>query len=96
MSWRNWSIEPIGVWFPKNIKEDQLFGMLEHVRSFRSDIPKEFGYEHVMLASKCWQMERDIKRGAYKRALESLKQILTNQMVGNNPGETPLSAANRN
>jgi hypothetical protein len=96
MSWRNWSIEPIGVWFPKNVKEDQLTGMLEHVRSFRSDIPKEFGYEHVMLASKCWQMERNIKRGAYKLALDVMQQILKSQIFTNNAARKISSASYRN
>jgi hypothetical protein len=82
MSWRNWSIEPIGSWLPSIIKEDQVTGMLENVRSCRSDIPKEFDNEHILFASQCLEMELNIKRGAYKLALERMDKILKSPLVG--------------
>jgi hypothetical protein len=82
MSWRNWSIEPLGSWLPSIIKEDQVTGMLENVRSIRSDIPNDFDYEHILFAHQCLEMELNIKRGAYKLALDRMDKILKSPLLG--------------
>lgn len=94
MSWGEWSLEPVGAHWPKSIKKDQIAVMLQEVSSLRQDIPSSLSTDHLLLASLCRELEQNINKCFYKKALGCMERILSNPLLAENREQGVAPAAN--
>ncbi|MBB3063184.1 hypothetical protein [Microbulbifer rhizosphaerae] len=81
MNWGRWTLEPIGVKLPTKVNDEDVIQMLQNIKQARSDIPGEFGIEHIRLASQVSQLENLIIRQKYKAALKNISTILKSPVI---------------
>ena len=89
-SWGRWSLEPIGVKLTEDDSEEALEARLERLRAARPAVPEGLGPAHLRLASGASQLERQIERGMFKRALSTMAELLASPLLA---GKAETAAA---
>ena len=77
MTWCRWSLEPVGVGMPANIKDEYLAQTIDAMRESRNDIPANFTAEDIKFAANCGELERLIQNKRFKTALNQIDRILS-------------------
>lgn len=83
MSWGRWGIEPIGASLLRSCTQKRLARILPEVREVRRIHEDDLTIDHVHLARECRLLERECMRGKYRGALEHMRKILANPLLGN-------------
>lgn len=81
MTWGKWTLEPIGAALPGGIKNDTLEGFVRSVSRARSDVPAEFGTDHMKLAGSAYELEQLIQSNLIKGALGCAATLLDNPLL---------------
>ena len=82
MTWQRWKIEQVGVGLPSNLSDDELQSILDTVCKSRKLASTSLTKDHLQLASDCDEMEKSINRDAYNRAIELMRRIANNPVIG--------------
>lgn len=75
MTWGRWKLEPLGAMLPPGISDKQLQTLLKSAREQRTDIPRELDVPDLRYVSACWNLDRLIRAGRYKAALNEMAAI---------------------
>jgi hypothetical protein len=94
MTWGKWTLEPIGAALPGGIKTNVLEGIVGSLHRTRSDIPAEFGTDHMQLAGSAYDLEQAIQANLLKSALQTTARLLESPLLAGDGkrSETPVQA----
>lgn len=81
MTWGKWALEPVGAALPGGINADAIEDLERSMRRARSDIPREFGKEHMELAGSAHELEQLIHGNLLKGALHCVERLLSNPVL---------------
>ena len=80
-TWGQWTLEPIGAFLPKGMDAAMIDGLLARVYEHRGLHAESLQSAHVLLAHECRELEREIRKTLYGKALTRLPRILRNDAV---------------
>jgi hypothetical protein len=94
MTWGKWTLEPIGAALPGGIKTNVLEEIVGSLHRTRSDIPAEFGTDHMQLAGSAYDLEQAIQANLLKSALQTTARLLESPLLAGEGkrSETPVRA----
>lgn len=89
MTWGKWTLEPIGAALPRGIRNDVLEGFVRAISRARSDVPADFGKEHMELAGSAYELEQLIHGNLLKAALGCAGRLLESPLLMEDGTTTP-------
>ncbi len=81
MTWGRWSLKPAGTILPYDRKKTDA--MAEKILENRNDAPENLSAEHLFFVSNCQKLENEIKKGAFKAALQTINSLLKSPVYEN-------------
>ena len=81
MTWGRWSLEPVGATLLRSMELAVADEFLAPIRSARGLSPQALTPDHVRLARECRELEREIAKGFYNKALQRMRRILGNALL---------------
>jgi hypothetical protein len=82
MIWQRWKIDQVGVGLPASLADEELQSILDTLCKSRKLASTSLTKDHLQLASDCDEMEKSISRDAYNRAIELMRRITENPVIG--------------
>ena len=81
MTWGRWTLEPVGATLLRSMEISVADAFLEPVRNARELPPEALTPDNVRLARECRELEREIAKGLYNKALQRMRRILGIELV---------------
>lgn len=74
MTWGRWSLKPAGTVLPYD--REKTGSMADKILKTRDDTPENLSADHIFFVSNCQKLENEIKKGAFKAALQTISSLL--------------------